>query len=210
MNRNNENASKSKATCAGEPIRAAMHMFSADLIRGCNDFAQKARNTNTDEEVRFYNTACLFFAASTIEAKVNEWISIAQVCFEDEPKSFWHALAPLVKSLKLEEKWNLIASHTNGTLWDKGKEPFQSFELINSLRNEIVHYKGEFLPKDAAPVNKIKGLMDKFGVKSQATFVEDDCSAWVYDLLNCRELSQWVATKTSEFDNALLKLLNDT
>jgi hypothetical protein len=197
-----------EATCAGKEIRAAMHMFSADLLRGCAGFAEKAKNAKTDEEVRIYNSACIFFATSTIEAKVNEWISIAQVCFEEEPKSFWHALTPLVKTLKLEEKWNLIASYAKGTLWDKGTEPFQSFELISSLRNELIHYKGEFLPKDDVPIKKVKGLMNMFGIKSQASFVEDDCSAWVYDLLNCRKLGGWVASKASEFESRLLKLLN--
>jgi hypothetical protein len=195
-------------TCAGKPISAAMHMFSSDLIRGCQDFAEKARNADTDEEARVYNTACIFFATSTIEAKINEWISIAQVCFKDEPKSFWHALAPLVKSLKNDEKWNLIATHENGTLWDNGKEPFQSFSLIVSLRNELVHYKGELLPKDTPPLNKIKGLMDLFGIQSKASFIEDDCSTWVYDLLNSRNLGPWVALKTSEFEGQLMALLN--
>ncbi len=207
-NMRNDKVKGSDATCAGKPIRAAMHMFSSDLIRGCKEFAEKARNAKIHENVRVYNAACIFFATSTIESKVNEWISIANACFEEEPKSFWHALAPLIRTLKLEEKWNLIASHENGTLWDKGQEPFQSFELIVSLRNEVVHYKGELLPKDAAPVKKIKGLMDKFGVKSQASFVENDCTTWVYDLLNCHELGHWIASKTSEFENSLLKLLN--
>ncbi len=195
-------------TCAGMPISAVMHMFSSDLIRGCQDFAEKVRNADTDEEARIYNTACLFFATGTIEAKINEWISIMQVCFKEEPKSFWHALAPLVKNLKNDEKWNLIATqHENSTLWDNGKEPFQSFSLIVSLRNELVHYKGEFLPKDTPPLKKIKGLMDFLGVQSSASFLEDDCSAWAYDLLNSRNLGLWVAAKTSEFEGQLTALL---
>jgi hypothetical protein len=199
MTKNSESSKNSEATCAGKPIRAAMHRFSEDLIRGCTEFAEKARNAETNEDARCYNTACIFFAVSTIEAQLNEWISVAQACFEEEPKSFWHALAPLVKTLKLEEKWNLIASQESGVFWDKGSEPFQSFELIRSLRNELVHYKGAFLPKDVASTNKITGLMDALGVKSQASFVGDDCSAWAYDLLNCRELGYWVASKTKGF-----------
>ena len=131
----------SESTCAGKPIRAAMHMFSADLISGCRMFAEMATKAKSVNEVRYYNTACIFFANSSIEAKINEWVSITQACFKEEPKSFCHSLAPLVKKLKLSEKWDLIASNGNGTLWDKGKEPFQSYEVISSLRNELVHYK---------------------------------------------------------------------
>jgi len=73
-----------------------------------------------------------------------------------------------------------------------------------------VHYKGKFLPKDEAPIKKIKALMEKFGVESQSTFIEDDCSGWVYDLLNCRELGDWVASKTIEFERSFLILLNSS
>lgn len=199
----------SESTCAGKPIRAAMHMFSADLISGCRMFAEMATKAKSVNEVRYYNTACIFFANSSIEAKINEWVSITQACFKEEPKSFCHSLAPLVKKLKLSEKWDLIASNGNGTLWDKGKEPFQSYEVISSLRNELVHYKGQLLPKNEAPNRKIKGLMDRFGIKSQSTFIENDCSGWVSDLLNCRELGNWVATMTEDFFNNILVLLND-
>ena len=200
---------KSESTCVGKPIRAAMYMFSADLISGCKMFAEMAKKAKAVNKVRYNNTACIFFATSSIEAKINEWVSIAQACYEDEPKSFCHSLAPLVKKLKLSEKWDLIASNGNGTLWDNGKEPFQSYEVISSLRNELVHYKGQLLTKNEAPNRKIKGLMDKFGIKSQSTFIEDDCSGWVSDLLNCRELGDWVATMTEDFFNNILALLSD-
>ncbi len=194
-------------TCAGKPISTVMHIFSSDFIRGCSWFADKIKTAEYDDEVRSLNTACIFFATSAIEAKVNEQISIAKQCFMDEPSSFWHALAPLVKTIKTEEKWNLIASHENGTLWDKGREPFQSFDLIASLRNELIHYKGEFLPKDTPPTNKIKGLMELLGVKSEANFIEDDCSAWVYDLLNSRDLGNWVVSKLKDFEVNFMSLL---
>ncbi len=194
-------------TCAGKPISAAMYRFSTDFVQGCKYLSGKVQAARNDDEVRTLNTACIFFAISAIEAKVNEWISISQQCFIDEPKSFWHSLAPLVKTLPLEKKWNLIASHENGVLWDKSREPFQSFDLIISLRNELIHYKGQFLPKDTPPTKKIKGLMDKFGVKSKSTFVEDDCSSLVYDLLNSRELGSWVASRISDFESKLMKLL---
>jgi hypothetical protein len=199
----------SESTCAGKPIRAAMHMFSEDLISGCRMFAEMAKKAKSEDEIRYHNTACILFSTSSIEAKINEWVSIAQACFKEEPKSFWHSLAPLVKKMKVSEKWDLIASNGNGTLWDNGKEPFQSYEVINSLRNELVHYKGQLFPKDEAPNRKIKGLMNKFGIKSQSTFLEDDCSGWVSDLLNCGVLGNWVATMTEDFINNIYVLLGD-
>jgi len=197
-----------ESSCAGKPIKAVMDMFSADLINGCRMFANMAKETKSVNEVKHYNTACIFFATNSIEAKINEGVSIAQVCFKDEPKSFCHSLSPIMKKLKLSEKWDLIASNENGTLWDNSKEPFQSYELISSLRNELIHYKGMLLPKDEAPNRRIKGLMDRFGIKSNSTFIEDDCSGWVSDLLNCRELGSWVAERTEDFSGNILSLLN--
>lgn len=133
---------------------------------------------------------------------------MAQLCFMDEPQSFWHSLSPLTKKLKLSEKWNLIAAQEKGVFGDNSKEPFQSYEIITSLRNELVHYKGTFLSKDETPTRKIKGLMDKFGVKSESTFVEDDCSSWVGDLLICRELGLRVAETTEKFFENISDLLH--
>ena len=80
--------------------------------------------------------------------------------------------------------------------------------MIASLRNELVHYKGDFRPKDTPVNKKIKGLMEILGVESKTSFIEDDCSAWVYDLLNSRDLGPWVASKVSEFEGQLMALLN--
>ena len=54
----------SEPGCAGKPISAAMHMFSADLISGCRMFAELAKKANSINEVRYCNTACIFFATS--------------------------------------------------------------------------------------------------------------------------------------------------
>jgi len=198
----------SESTGNRKHIRAAMETFSIDLISGCRMFADLSKKAKSINEIKYFNTACILFATSSIEAKINECVSIAQAVHKEEPKSFYHSLAPLMRKLRLSEKWNLIASNENGTLWDKEKEPFQSHELISSLRNELVHYKGHLLPKAEVPNRKIKSLMDKFGITNKSIFMEDEASGWVNDLLNCRELGNWVALRTVEFDNSILALLN--
>ncbi len=57
-----------ESTCAGKPIRAAMHMFSADLIGGCRMFAETAKKAKSVNEVRYYNAACIFFATSVMSS----------------------------------------------------------------------------------------------------------------------------------------------
>ena len=188
------------ATCGGKEIAAVMHPYSRDLVQGCSHYAEMAKSAKFPQETLMHNTACVLFGASSIEAKLNERVSMAKLVLEGDKAGFWSVMASMKQGLSLQQKWNLIASHEGGTLWDSGKEPFQSFETVASLRNELVHYKGEFLPKDKAPVNRISGLMQLLGVKSNATFVEDDCSAWIHDLLTCRELGGWVSKKISDLD----------
>jgi hypothetical protein len=195
-------------TCAGAPIKSSMHPYSDDLFKGCKKFSELAVSASSADEVRLYNSSCIFFSVSCIEARVNEWISIANEIEEDEDKKkFWSEMAGLQKTLKLESKWNLIASTHSGEAWVSGHEPFQSFEVIVSLRNELVHYKGHFLGKDEAPNRKIKALMNTLGVKSKATFIEDSCSSWSYDLLSEKDLGAWVYQKTKPFYENVLSLL---
>ena len=65
-----------------------------------------------------------------LEAQINEWISVAAQLKDDDESSFWRNLESMQKSLKIDEKWNLIASYQNSNLWDNSKEPFQSYQTI--------------------------------------------------------------------------------
>ena len=111
------------------------------------------------------------------------------------------------KALSLKGKWNLIATISQGAKWDSGSEPFQSYELVTALRNELVHFKGELLGKDEAPNRKINGLMAQLGIESGATFIEDDASSWVADLLMHRELGRWVFERIEPFYRDVTALL---
>ena len=64
-------------TCAGKPIRGAMRPFSEDLIAGCQRWSVLATESESEAGTIQYNTACIMFAVSSIEAKVNECISIS-------------------------------------------------------------------------------------------------------------------------------------
>ena len=200
----------SAASCASMIAKGAMYPFSSDLMAGCEHFGILAQSSTDSDATRRWNTSCLMFAGSVIDARVNEWVAIAKE-IEDGPQpiAFWTEVAELQKTLSLERKWNLIASVHGGRLWNSGEEPFQSYGLIVSLRNELVHFKGEFLGKDDAPSSKIRGLMGQFKIESEATFIEGDVSSWVRDLLEQKGLASWVASKVRSFyDEAIQLLLN--
>jgi hypothetical protein len=134
-----------------------MRPFSIDLIAGCERWAKLASASHDASETMHYNTSSVLFAMSTIEAKVNEWISIASEIPDAEiPAGFCKSLTALQRTLSLKNKLNLISALTGGAQWDSGSEPFQSYETIVALRNELVHFKGQLLGKDEAPNRRIK------------------------------------------------------
>ena len=85
-------------------------------MAGCQRWSALARESEIGAEIIQYNTACVLFAVSSIEARVNEWISIcAEIEDADISEDFWRELGVQQKSLTLKGKWNLIASVSKGT-----------------------------------------------------------------------------------------------
>jgi len=74
------------------------------------------------------------------------------------------------------------------------------------LRNELIHYKGAFLAKDVAPTKKISGLMRVLGVSSEASWIEEDCSTWINDLLGSKKLGYWVSNSIKIFSDSYYDL----
>lgn len=195
-------------SCAGKPIKSSMYSFSANCLAGCKKFSELANISEISQDITIFNTSCIINAASYLDAKINEEISIAVICYEesDSESKAWRAIQNLQKKLNVQEKWDLVALRTDGVEWNKAVEPFQSIELIISLRNQLVHYKGAFLGKDEAPNKKITGLMKQLGVSSNAKWVEDDCSSWLSDLLRSKKLAEWVYHSISQFSKSYYEL----
>ena len=177
-------------TCEGATIGASMYDFSTDLFEGCKYNAHIAKNSDKIYQIRSANMSCILFSISAIEAKLNELISM-YASFGDED-SIWKQVQEKYSRKSTAEKWNMIVKVTDGKCWEHTKEPFKSFNMVKALRNELVHYKGELLEKDQAPNKKIQEIMTELGVKSKASFMEDDCSSWVSDLIDCKELAPLV------------------
>lgn len=197
-------------TCAGRPISAAMHPFSVEFLACCRKLSDLAEETNDGQEVMIYATSCIVNAACFLEAKLNEEVAIARICFDkgsDERKS-WDDLKEYERSYSIPEKWNQIALLTGGCRWDSGAEPFQSFETISSLRNALIHFKGDLLGKDETPSRKIASLMRQLDIKSKATWIEDDCSSWVTDLLSEKSTVRWVLGKVTSLDQQYYAIMH--
>jgi recombinational DNA repair ATPase RecF len=174
----------------------AMYPFSFDLHNGAHFFADAAVTEADEKRRRYLNTAAIVFAAATIEAVLNEQISLRSELGIDKhlshiPHEFFEALANAQKTISLKDKWNLFTSVRGGRMWDSGVEPFQSYDLLISLRNELVHFKAEFLADQQAPLNKLQPLVDRLSLRLPPD-EEKYHGYWLKTLLESTHLGPWI------------------
>ncbi len=181
----------------------ALYLFSEDLLSGICFFAYHAEKTKDPQERIYFNTSTVFYAGSYLECLLNEIIcTVSNSDSEGVIPSveFWKVLENQKKSLGFKEKWDLICSVDGGTQWDPAIEPFQSYDVITTLRNELVHYKGNYLGKDEIPYKRIKNLLQKFKGEKDPHFEALDVSSWVHELLTAKEIGKWICDAIMEFD----------
>lgn len=178
--------------CAGKEIKGVMSFYSATLLFGCEHFVDLISKTDDLQLIRIYNTSCIFFSIASLEGRLNEFISIQILIDIEKQVDELVNIRNKEKQLSFEDKWNLVNEIFNYRSWDNSKEPFQSFNILRSLRNELVHYKGDVLGKNVPPTKKIKGLLTALNIESKSDFLEDDCSTWIDDLLKSKELALWI------------------
>lgn len=194
-------------TCEGSTVEFAMHPFSNDLYEGCKHFAHLAESFENTGDIRLANTSCILFGVSAIEAKLNESISVGAAIEADCSDTVWTEIQKSQMRSSLRDKWDRIGTDFEGALWNSGQEPFQSYELVVALRNELTHYKGTMFGKDETPNKRVAHIMRTLGVKSEASFTEDDCSCWVSDLLESRDLGRWVVNSVHPLWEKMFDLL---
>jgi hypothetical protein len=203
----------------------SLYLFSHDLVWGCRHYAKEAQQSQHVYGTFLANLSCILFGSSFLEARLNE-LSAELVAIGGAPNvplAFWRTLHDMRKTLKAEDKWNLIASVSNGKLWDSSREPFQSYDQIINLRNDLVHYKGEYATLSTPPANKLKGLLTQF--KGPGFSIPGGAPKWISQLLTAKKLGSWISatiddldmnfdhhltgTEITEQEKDIYKLLND-
>lgn len=181
----------------------ALHHFSDDLVWSCRHHARIAETAQIPYEVYVSNMACVFSAASFLEARLNE---LTAQCTGPLAKprrltpELWQTMHDMRKSLSHVQKWDLIASAAGGTVWRSDKDPFQSYDLLVSFRNEMVHYKGEFGDGIDPPIKKIRSLQKRLKVPVEALHKEAPRTSWFASLLYSPRLGRWTSELVDDFD----------
>ncbi|MFL9766901.1 hypothetical protein [Vibrio cyclitrophicus] len=90
----------------------------------------------------------LIFSYSALEAFINESLSVTEQFSggrrSDDEKKFYALMLQLQeKKDSTEQKYHMSKILFTGSPWQKGDEPFQRFDFLKRLRNELIHKKSE-------------------------------------------------------------------
>lgn len=178
-------------------INFTRYATSAMLMDGCKKFAIKA-NTEDDFQdilnISQINIAALIFGYTSIEVTMNEIISLSEVVqnIADKQKKI-KTLLNLEKKQSIKEKYDGLAIILGANNWDSSIEPFQSFEIIQTIRNEIIHHKGKWRNPGEVSVKKIKFLLEKLDLNHSP-------KNWESELFMYKGFGQWVFERVSELE----------
>jgi len=80
-------------------------------------------------------------AIAAIEAFANEQLlgPVTRIIFHDS--SLWNIPSDVLEKLEIRTKVIIISRLLTGLSFSKGEQPFQDFNTLVKLRNDIVHYK---------------------------------------------------------------------
>lgn len=170
-------------------IRGA-HVLSHVLRDAIGHYRVVAEETNNVKELEYANLSCIFFASSYFEARINEAATMFSLIEDTDEQELWKLISSEDRSLNFRLKWNIVAVATEGETWSSDKKPFQSWEEIFSLRNELVHYKSQLLEAGRVPVARFKNLARKLGITD--LHIGEEGSQWVRCFLQCKELSKFI------------------
>lgn len=147
--------------------------FTTDVLQG------KLPESNTFSTAIAFPLTVVILSHTSLEAYLNEFLVLRG--HRDPAK--WAAISELQRA-NLPTKWSLAALLIGGKAFDKGAEPYQSFSLLLSLRNALIHYHPEFLPVGTFPSRKIESLRTRFSFKFPGK------ADWTVQVLN-PECARW-------------------
>lgn len=125
-------------------------------------------------------SAVVILLTACLEAYVNEYLALMR---QMESQKWGEPIAKLDRA-DLKTKWYEAPLIFGNATFAKGAEPFQSFRLLVSLRNELVHYDPRFRTPSEFPSKAVRTLKDKFPFAYEGTadwttqVLSSDCARW--------------------------------
>lgn len=145
----------------------------------------------------------IVFSVIALESFLNDLEATAEVLSNDRPSGkYARALRDLLQGLEnervpLREKFQSLMTFLASRSFNKGENPYQEFNLLMNLRNEIVHAKAAKVsidkgnPLDARPFSLVVALAERglcirperFPTQSWSSYFRDDqrVAIWAHD-----------------------------
>lgn len=181
------------------------------------ELAGKHERTNDTADEKFFNelfsyvSSSIFSSVCSAESFINEIITDI---LEGETSSIEHIEKTKYNILNdywvkrnmfdsILDKYETTLLILNNKKLIKEKNPYQDMNLLNKLRNELVHYKPKWQyinnEENLNPYKKIlNGLQGKFNVNGK--FNKDKYSEFPYQII-CSGCSTWAYKSAAEFIN---------
>jgi hypothetical protein len=189
----------------------------AGVLRRLARLAHDRIYTPTDRDVQsdMNGVVAVVFAAVSLEAFINELGALAETAPPSDPPQI-RAFASLLRTVEESHgatrlKFALAGQVFRGMPYDTGAEPFQSFDLLFSLRDAIVHLQSERLQFDGeGRLTRSSHTRVLERLRSQKILAEYDPSAYVgaspswISLLSTRAVARWACNVASDVVMAVL------
>ena len=159
----------------------------------------------------------LIFSYSALEAFINETLSVTEQFSggrrSDDEKKFYALMLQLQeKKDSTEQKYHLSKILFTGSPWQKGDEPFQRFDFLKRLRNELIHKKSETTAtvRDLS-TNEMSVTMSKNNLinglkKRQLIDNTDELGSWL-DAIQNEKFAKWCCDTAIIMSDAFIEML---
>jgi hypothetical protein len=116
------------------------------------------------EEMRDNAVACLFLTSAPLESYVNELFSDRHKIFPDSPALLINKSWKVYERKSPFEKLNLVLELRRKPKFNKKEKEFQAMDAVIHLRNQLTHFKPEWVNepiKHAAISDRLKGYFER-------------------------------------------------
>jgi hypothetical protein len=197
--------------------------INAGILRRIARLAYDRTNGSPDRAVQINmdGIVAVLFSASATEAFINELVALARMCPATDPNCLrvFATLASQAVADKVPIRFKYEFAHTlfAGSGYDKGSEPYQSFDLLFKARDTFAHLKIDQAEFDIGGTIRSPGystLLDRF--RSQNILAQIDLARYVnaapslFEWFSTRAVARWACNTASEIVFSILDSIPDS
>ncbi len=184
-----------------------MRPLSGHLLRSFDLFSAHIKNSHNEYDILIYNISLVVNCAAYIETQTNQKLEMYKSRWEMANLKNNNKIPRLKKTAHINDKWDYLFSvNQTSEKWDKSKTVFSNFSALINLRNEILHYKSDFMSAGDTPTKRIRSIMmqvcdeQPYGKKPYHKQMHE---SWCSYLLKHKKLAEWCITTTKNLEKIL-------